>query len=309
MQAFDVTSSDATRRKTRRSAAAAAPDPDAVAHLERIGYPVPTELSERLVTENTGLAYSAAIRWAKRTGKSTDELEGPALEGLIRGCRAYDPDLINPHTGTPYALSTIVCRFINGAIMHYFRDHGFTVKLPSHWRENYGKVQRLLQEGRTHEEVGAAVGMSSDEVDEMIGAMVGTIELNQEVVGHHVAQADDDISTPLLRQAAEAWDGLRPADRRIIERWWQSPRTLAYPGCSLLQFHRRLKSLLRGQGTPRISQPELVAAPPIVARDDDPAPRGDQAPIRRGKPEPERDSHQLGLLFIPAKKRRNRSGF
>lgn len=304
-----VTPSATTHRKTRRSAAAAAPDPDAVAHLKRIGYPPPTLLSERLVTENTGLAYSAAIRWAKRTGKSTDELEGPALEGLIRGCRAYDPELINPHTGTPYALSTIVCRFINGAIMHYFRDHGFAVKLPPHWRENYGKVQRLLQEGRTHKEVGAAVGMSAGEIGEMIGAMVGTIELNQEVVGHHAAQVDADRLAPLQRQVAEAWEGLRPADRRIIERWWQSPQTLAYPGCSLLQFHRRLKSLLRGQGTPIISQPELVAAPPIALRDDDPAPHGGKAPTRRGKPEPERDSHQLSLLFMPAKKRRNRSGF
>jgi len=215
------------------------------------GSPPRTELSERLITENQGLAEAAAAKWSRRCSRPFEDFIGPALEGLINGCRRYDPERINPGTNRPYALSTCVCMFIDGAIKHHIRDHGYDVKMPAKWREYYPKVRRLLAEGQTLAQVATALPMfEQDEIVEMMGGMVGTIELEDELTlfSQHQPQATEAALAPALYGLSEAaFTNLRPADRGLLERWAADPFKRPYPSGPMLQFHNRLKAQLRGR--------------------------------------------------------------
>ena len=222
------------------------------------GSPPRTELSERLIIENRGLANAAASRWARRCSKPFEDFVGPALEGLVNGCRRYDPTRINPATCRPYAVSTCVCPFIEGAIMHHIRDGGYEVKLPSRWREHYPRVRRLLTEGQTLAQIVAAIPAFTDgEIVEMMGAMQqGSVSLDigdghphLPLYSDYQPEATDDPVAPALYALVEAaFDSLRPADRGLLERWAENPfKKVAYPSGPMAQFDNRLKAQLRGK--------------------------------------------------------------
>ena len=233
------------------------------------GSPPRTELSERLIVENQGLAEAAAAKWSRCCSRPYEDFIGPALEGLINGCRRYDPQRINPGTGRPYALSTCVCMYIDGAIKHHIRDHGYDVKMPSKWREHYPKVKRLLAEGQTLAQVVEALPVfTQEEITEMLGAMVGTIELEDELTlfSQHQPQAAEAAIAPALYALTEAsFANLRPADRGLLERWAAEPFKRPYPSGPMLQFHNRLKTQLRGRTLVQFRQGLLGLEVPTIA--------------------------------------------
>ena len=248
------------------------------------GAPSRTELSERLIVENQGLAEAAAAKWSRRCSRPFEDFIGPALEGLINGCRRYDPTRINPTTGRPYALSSCVCAFIEGSIKHHIRDHGYDVKMPSKWREHYPKVRRLLAEGHTLAQVVEALPVFTEaEITEMLGGMVGTIELEDELTlfSQHQPQAAEAAIAPALYALVEgSFANLRPADRGLLERWAAEPFKRAFPSGPMLQFHNRLKAQLRGRTLEQFRQGLLAVEVATVA----PAPR-ERRP-RQPKPAP-----------------------
>lgn len=217
----------------------------------RPGAPPRTELSERLIVENQGLAHAAANKWARRCSRPFEDFIGPALEGLINGCRRYDPERINPGTNRPYAVSSCVCQFIEGAIKHFIRDHGYDIKMPSKWREHYPRVRRLLAEGQTLPQIVEAIpAFTEDEIIEMMGGMVGTIELEDELTlfSDYQPQATEAAITPALYAlTVAAFTNLRPADRGLLERWAADPVKRPFPSGPMIQFHNRLKAQLRGK--------------------------------------------------------------
>ena len=222
------------------------------------GAPPRTELSERLIIENQGLAHAAANKWGRRCSRPFEDFLGPALEGLINGCRRYDPERINPATGRPYAVSSCVCQFIEGAIKHHIRDHGYDVKMPSKWREHYPRVRRLLAEGQTLAQIVEVIpAFSEDEITEMLGGMIGTVELEDEITlfSQHQPQATEAPIAPALYALTEAaFVNLRPADRGLLERWAADPFKRTFPSGPVLQFHNRLKAKLRGRTLRQFSQ-------------------------------------------------------
>lgn len=239
------------------------------------GSPPRTELSERLIIENEGLAKKAAFTWSQRCSKPFEDFIGPALEGLINGCRRYDPTRINPETNRPYAVSTCVCPFITGAIKHHIRDHGYEAKLPSRWREHYPKVRRLLGEGRTLAQVVAAIpAFTEEEIIEMLGAMQqGSVSLDVgdgyphlPLYSDYQPEATEDPVPALYTLVEAAFNNLRPADRGLLERWAMDPfRKVAYPSGPMAQFHNRLKAQLRGKTLRQFSQATLGFDVPAVA--------------------------------------------
>lgn len=243
-----------------------------------------------MIIENEGLAKKAAFKWSQRCSRPFEDFIGPALEGLINGCRRYDPQRINPATGRSYAVSTCVCPFIEGAIMHHIRDGGYDVKLPSRWREHYPKVRRLLTEGQTLAQVVAAIpAFTEGEIVEMMGAMQqGSVSLDGgdghqlDLCGEHRPEATDDPVAPALYALVEAaFDNLRPADRGLLERWAENPfKKVAYPSGPMAQFHNRLKSQLRGKTLKQFRQATLGFDAPTVA----PTPR--QRRPRQPRPAP-----------------------
>ena len=256
---------DPRPRRTARSRRAVREGP--LDQPAKPGSPPRTDLSERLIIENRGLANAAASKWARRCSKPFEDFIGPALEGLINGCRRYDPERINPATGRSYAVSTCVCPFIEGAIMHLIRDGGYDVKLPSRWREHYPKVRRLLTEGQTLAQVVAAIpAFTEGEIVEMLGAMQqGSVSLDGgdghqfDLCAEHQPEATDDPLAPALYALVEAaFNNLRPADRGLLERWAEDPfKRVAYPSGPMAQFHNRLKAQLRGKTLKQFRQVTL----------------------------------------------------
>ena len=224
-------------------------------------FPEPTEHSERLIEENMALAWEIAWRFSKRSNKPYAELETEAYLGLIRGCRKYDPNRINPDSGRPYALSTCVVPFIQGAILHYFRDQGFLIQLPAKWRERWGKVQRLLEDpDMTAEQVAEKAGMGTDELAEMTAAMTGVLELNEEVVGGGAdVEVELDLLEPLRGLRDRAWANMHPSDRDLISGWFDRHSRRTLPQLSLKQFQGRAKRLLAGTSLQEFRQLPLLA--------------------------------------------------
>jgi hypothetical protein len=255
-------------------------------------FPPPTAGSEDLVTQNLGLARQAAWRFHRRTGQPYDDLEAIAFVGLIRGCRRYDPERLNPGTGEPYALSTIVVPFVNGEILHWFRDKGHAIKFPNRWREKWGKVQRLISDpALSAQDVAEQSGLTVAEISEMLAAMTGTANLDDihGADGYSVPELELCRIDPLRNLVCGAWDGIHKADRGLLLGWWANPRRIAYPRGPMEQFHRRVKRLLEGRRLSEVLQLGLAISVPEVV----PEPKG---PRQRKAKKP---AAQLGLCVAP----------
>lgn len=255
-------------------------------------FPAPTATSEDLVTANLGLARQQAWKFHRRTGQPYDDLEAIAYVGLIRGCRRYDPERLNPGTGRPYALSTIVVPFIAGEILHWFRDRGHAIKFPSKWREQWGKVQRLLSDpDLSTQDVAEQSGLSLAELTEMLGAMTGTANLDDlhGADGYEVAEPELPRVAPLQALVAQAWANLHPGDQGQLVSWWAAMRRVQYPLGPLQQFHRRLQALLKGRRLSEVMQLSLGVVVPVVAVEKPPR-------RRRGRKQLDQAVVQLGLV-------------
>lgn len=85
------------------------------------------ELVERVVMANLQVARAIARRYRGR-GIPLDDLEQTAGLALLSACRSFDPGL--GHDFLSFAVPTI-----RGAVLKYFRDHGWTVRPPRRVRE------------------------------------------------------------------------------------------------------------------------------------------------------------------------------
>jgi len=256
-------------------------------------FPVATACSEELITSNLGLARQAAWRFHRKTGQPYDDLEAIAFVGLIRGCRRYDPERLNPANGEPYALSTIVVPFINGEILHWFRDKGHAIKFPNKWREQWGKVQRLMSDpAMTAQDVAERSGLGIAELVEMLASMTGTANLDDihGADGYSVPELELPRIDPLRQLVTGAWQGLHQADRGMLLTWWGNPRRLAYPSGPMEQFHRRVKATLQGRRLSEMLQLGLAVAVPTVEPEAKPPRR------KRSRRALEQAAVQLGLL-------------
>ena len=225
-------------------------------------FPPPTETSETLFNENLGLARKVAWSWARKTGMPYDDIEQIAMMGLLRGCRKYDASKINPGTGRSYALSTYVVPYAHGELLHWYRDHPYAIRFPPKWREQYGKVHRMLGEQSSLAAISLATGLSEEELAEMVERMVTPSELNHEVIGQHDITAELDLVTPLGELVDLAYDDLEPSDRALLEAWIIKP-TGPFPHGPMQQFDRRLDRILAGHRLVELRQLELVKIPEV----------------------------------------------
>jgi hypothetical protein len=255
-------------------------------------FPPPTAASEALITANLGLARQAAWKYHRKTGQAYDDLEAIAFVGLIRGCRRYDPERVNPGNGKAYRLSTIVVPFVEGEILHWFRDRGHAIKFPSRWRESWGKVQRLMADpDLTTQDVAEQCGLSLEDLREMLASMTGTSNLDDihGADGYDVPAPELNRIAPLQALVQQAWINLHPGDRTTLLSWWAAPRRQAYPAGPMAQYHRRLQALLHGRRLSEMLQLSLAVRVQTVAVEKRP-------PRRRSRKALEDAALQLGLL-------------
>lgn len=177
--------------------------------------------SEQLIEANLNLARAKAWQFCRSGGISYDDAEAVAFVGLVKGCRRFDPRLINPANGNRYCLSTIVVPFVLGELRHHVRDHGFVVRYPARWREVLPRARRLLADGLPLAAVCSACGLDPSELEEMLTALTGCLELPDNLeADEQQLNLDPDLLEPLEQLLADAWRILHPGDAEQIERWW-----------------------------------------------------------------------------------------
>lgn len=230
--------------RTRRNAVDRRDDPGAGGLSEDLKRYPPTAESEALVIANLKLARKVAWGYYRKTGGavSYDDLEALAFVGLIKGCRRFDP-------ARGCRLSTIAYPFIHGEILHHFRDAAYAIRFPMRWREIWGKAKALLADPHMSPElVAEACGLSGpDELAEMLAAMTGTSELNDETQGRHEdPEQEIDLISAVLPLVEQAYINLRPCDADLITAWWEAPRRKPFPTLSMQQLLGRVRRLLDG---------------------------------------------------------------
>jgi DNA-directed RNA polymerase specialized sigma subunit len=221
-------------------------------------FPPPTAISEQLFAANIDLANASANRWAAKCPVPLDDLMSITRQGLLRGCRKYDPNKVNPSTGRPYAISTLVCPFIEGEVLHWFRDNKtYAVKFPMSWRKAWGKVQRMAGAGSTAAEISAATNLPEAEVIEMLGAMEDTIPLDESTIPEADTQLHDDMVSAMRRLADQSTDKISRQDQGLISAWWDDPRRRSFPAGPFQWVNRAWGQLMKGRKVKEFIQQEL----------------------------------------------------
>jgi DNA-directed RNA polymerase specialized sigma subunit len=248
----------ATKRQIKgaRSLKARPEAPSSAQDQARLGsFPPPTECSEQLVIENQGLARGMAVRMARVTRMDLESLQAVADIGLLKGCRLWDPERINPGTGKPYCLSTCVVPYIRGAMLHYLRDKGHTsgVRFPDAWRDTAPRVRKLASEGVSFEVIAAEVGLPASDVEAILQAQRTPAEFDPELgdprsgVPDPLDEAEEHHElAEALAIVDEAFAALHWGDQQMLVNGWQMPRG---PRLALQphgQFMFRVRRILQG---------------------------------------------------------------
>jgi hypothetical protein len=190
-----------------------------------------------------------------------------------------------------------VVPFVNGEILHWFRDKGHAIKFPNRWREKWGKVQRLISDpALSAQDVAEQSGLTVAEISEMLAAMTGTANLDDihGADGYSLPELEIQRLDPLRVLVWGAWLALRNSDRGLLLSWWANPRRIAYPRGPMEQFHRRVKATLQGRRLSEVLQLGLAISVPEVK----PQPK---APRQRKNRKP---AAQLGLCVVNAQPQR-----
>ena len=242
--------------------------PDPCPDLGKLGrFPAPTPWSEQLAADNLLLARSMANRMARSTRMPFDDLFLVAAQGLLKGCRRYDPQRLNPTTGRPYALSTCVVPFIRGAMAQWLRDRGHSsgVKFPDRWRDKAPMVRRLAGDGATLSAVVEATGLEASEVEAILEAQGATRSLDPD--SHHANRQPDpwdeieayDELNEALRIADKAHGALQWSDRQMLEAAWDAPKRRQLARMPHGQFLKHVQGVIRNEPLTRQAEQQALA--------------------------------------------------
>ena len=127
-------------------------------------------LRDQLVMLNVGVARTVARRYHHR-GVEGDDVDQTAFTALVRAVQGFDPGRGNDFL--TYAVPTI-----RGEIKRYFRDHGWTIRVPRRIQETQSEIFRADPDvdGRDRcsnarlDNLAALVGRPRRDVSEALGA-------------------------------------------------------------------------------------------------------------------------------------------
>jgi hypothetical protein len=201
-----------------------------------------------------------ASRMARATRMPFDDLFLVAAQGLLKGCRRFDPSRGN-------RLSTCVVPFIRGAMAQWLRDKGHSsgVKFPDKWRDKAPTVRRLAADGATLSAVVEATGLEASEVEAILEAQGATRTFDPE--GYHASREPDpwdeieayDELNEALRIADEAYAALKWADQQMLEAAWEAPRRRQLARLPHGQFLRHAQGVIRGEPIAKAAEQQALA--------------------------------------------------
>jgi RNA polymerase sigma-B factor len=153
-----------------------------------------SELRDRLVSENIGLARRLAHRFSHR-GQPYDDLAQVASIALIKAVDRYDPE-------RNVAFSTFATGTIIGELKRHFRDRGWAVRAPRRIQELYlelGSITESLghQLGRspTVSELAEAADCSEEAIMEAMEAGQGYRSASLDAPGAGSVSLGDRLAT------------------------------------------------------------------------------------------------------------------
>lgn len=218
-------------------------------------------LRTALIERHLGLVEMLARRFLDR-GEPLEDLVQQGVIGLIHAVDRFDPE-----RGVPF--ETYAARWIVGEIKRYFRDRGWTLKVPRYLRDLNVQVRNAsdrlaarLGRSPSPAEVAAELRTTEERVLEAleIGAVYDVVSLDSGFsqgdeedhppLNERVGLLDTTLEDYLHRRALqEAMAGLEPRQRRII--WYRYFEDLSQSevarleGISQMQVSRLQRRALR----------------------------------------------------------------
>ncbi|WP_134768688.1 sigma-70 family RNA polymerase sigma factor [Nocardioides sp. 1609] len=194
---------------------------DLLTRAHATGDPAERErLLDDVVVANLRVAHAVAARYRGR-GVPIEDLEQAASEGLVKAVHRFDPT--QRHDLLSYAVPTI-----RGEVLHYFRNHSWTLRPPRRVQELQWRISRTDDDlgarlGRepTVAEVCDALEITLAEHDEAVAAFgcFQPTSLDQQIGGTDQLTLGESLADDTdHRDAAEARTLLGPVVSRLSER-------------------------------------------------------------------------------------------
>ncbi len=105
-----------------------------------------TRAQRAFACAHLGLAHQQAHRFARRWSLHSDDLLGPAYEGLCKGAIGYDAS--RGHRPSSYLVPKV-----KGELLHHLRDTGFSLRISHSLRELWIKARRHIALGLSDQQI------------------------------------------------------------------------------------------------------------------------------------------------------------